>query len=52
MMDCKKALGENNGDGSIGRLASRQGPRRAAKKAGRTAAEGLVGVPSTAPGAL
>jgi elongation factor Ts len=45
MMDCKKALGETNGDmeGAIDWLRTK-GLAAAAKKAGRTAAEGLVGV--------
>ncbi len=45
MMDCKKALAENNGEmeTSVDWLRSK-GLAAAAKKAGRTAAEGLVGV--------
>ena len=45
MMDCKKALAENHGDieASIDWLRTK-GLAAAAKKAGRTAAEGLVGV--------
>jgi elongation factor Ts len=45
MMDCKKALAENNGEmeASIDTLRAK-GLAAAAKKAGRTAAEGLVGV--------
>jgi elongation factor Ts len=45
MMDCKKALAETNGDieTAIDWLRSK-GLAAAAKKAGRTAAEGLVGV--------
>jgi len=45
MMDCKKALVENNGDmeASIDWLRTK-GLATAAKKSGRTAAEGLVGV--------
>jgi elongation factor Ts len=45
MMDCKKALAENAGDieASIDWLRSK-GLAKAAKKAGRVAAEGLVGV--------
>ena len=45
MMDCKKALAENNGDveASIDWLR-KKGLAAAAKKAGRVAAEGLVGV--------
>jgi len=45
MMDCKKALAENNGDmeASIDWLRTR-GLAKAAKKADRVAAEGLVGI--------
>ena len=45
MMDCKKALAENNGEmeTSVDWLRAK-GLAAAAKKAGRTAAEGLVGV--------
>ncbi|MEO6199135.1 MAG: translation elongation factor Ts [Sphingomicrobium sp.] len=45
MMDCKKALAENQGDmeAAIDWLRAK-GLSAAAKKAGRTAAEGLVGV--------
>jgi len=45
MMDCKKALAENSGDmeASVDWLRAK-GLAAAAKKAGRTAAEGLVGV--------
>ncbi|HET8727923.1 MAG TPA: translation elongation factor Ts [Alphaproteobacteria bacterium] len=45
MMDCKKALGESNGDleGAIDWLR-KKGLAAAAKKAGRVAAEGLVAV--------
>ena len=45
MMDCKKALAENNGEmeASIDWLRAK-GLSAAAKKAGRTAAEGLVGI--------
>lgn len=45
MMDCKKALGESQGDleGAIDWLR-KKGLAAAAKKAGRVAAEGLVGV--------
>ena len=45
MMDCKKALTENNGEmeASVDWLRAK-GLAAAAKKAGRTAAEGLVGV--------
>jgi len=44
MMDCKKALAESNGDlqGAIDYLRTK-GLAKAAKKAGRVAAEGLVG---------
>ena len=44
MMDCKKALAENNGEmeAAIDWLRAK-GLAAAAKKAGRTAAEGLVG---------
>ncbi|HRY06565.1 MAG TPA: translation elongation factor Ts [Hyphomicrobiaceae bacterium] len=45
MMDCKKALTENNGDieAAIDWLRAK-GLSKAAKKAGRVAAEGLVGI--------
>lgn len=45
MMDCKKALAENSGDmeAAVDWLRTK-GLATAAKKAGRTAAEGLVGV--------
>ncbi len=45
MMDCKKALGETNGDleGAVDWLR-KKGLAAAAKKAGRVAAEGLVGI--------
>src|SRR4051812_22514927 len=45
MMDCKKALAENNGEmeASIDWLRAK-GLAAAAKKAGRTASEGLVGI--------
>src|SRR5688572_29204180 len=44
MMDCKRALGETNGDmeAAIDWLRTK-GLAAAAKKAGRTAAEGLIG---------
>lgn len=47
MMDCKKALGETNGDmeAAIDWLRTK-GLASAAKKSGRTASEGLVGVAS------
>jgi len=45
MMDCKKALTETNGDfeGAVDWLR-KKGLSAAAKKSGRTAAQGLVGV--------
>ena len=45
MMDCKKALAENNGEmeAAVDWLRAK-GLAAAAKKAGRTAAEGLIGV--------
>ncbi len=45
MMDCKKALGENNGDleAAVDWLR-KKGLSSAAKKSGRVAAEGLIGV--------
>src|SRR3954453_2800263 len=45
MMDCKRALGETQGDieGAVDWLR-KKGLAAAAKKAGRIAAEGLVGV--------
>ena len=48
MMDCKKALAENHGEmeASVDWLRAK-GLAAAAKKAGRTAAEGLVGVAVT-----
>ena len=50
MMDCKKALTENNGEmeAAVDWLRAK-GLAAAAKKAGRTAAEGLVGVAVTEP---
>ena len=50
MMDCKKALAENNGEmeASVDWLRAK-GLAAAAKKAGRTAAEGLVGVAVDGP---
>lgn len=47
MMDCKKALAENDGniEAAVDWLRAK-GLSKAAKKAGRTAAEGLVGVSS------
>ncbi len=45
MMDCKNALGETNGDVEAAMdLLRKKGITKAAKKAGRAAAEGLVGV--------
>lgn len=48
MMDCKKALTENNGDmeAAVDWLRAK-GLSKAAKKAGRVAAEGLIGVSTT-----
>ncbi|MEM6627141.1 MAG: translation elongation factor Ts [Pseudomonadota bacterium] len=48
MMDCKKALAENDGDveAAVDWLRAK-GLSKAAKKAGRVAAEGLVGVASS-----
>jgi elongation factor Ts len=48
MMDCKKALAETNGDmeAAIDWLRTR-GLAKAAKKAGRVAAEGLIGIATT-----
>src|SRR5690606_16599776 len=45
MMDCKAALGENNGDvdAAVDWLR-KKGLSKAAKKAGRVAAEGLIGI--------
>ncbi|MGE3966722.1 MAG: translation elongation factor Ts, partial [Dongiaceae bacterium] len=54
MMDCKKALGETQGDleGAIDWLR-KKGLSQAAKKAGRVAAEGLIGAHAAGPrGAL
>src|SRR6201981_4109776 len=49
MMDCKRALGETAGDmeGAVDWLR-KKGLAAAAKKAGRVAAEGLVGVATRA----
>jgi elongation factor Ts len=45
MMDCKSALGDTNGDmQSAIDLLRKKGLSKAAKKAGRVAAEGLIGV--------
>ena len=47
MMDCKSALGETNGDIEAAiDLLRKKGLAKAAKKAGRVAAEGLVAVES------
>jgi len=44
MMDCKRALSENEGDfAKAEEWLRKKGITGAAKKAGRTAAEGLVG---------
>ena len=50
MMDCKQALTENDGDmqAAIDWLR-KKGLSKAAKKAGRIAAEGLIGAPRPAP---
>ena len=50
MMDCKRALGETSGDmeGAVDWLR-KKGLAAAAKKAGRVAAEGLVGVATRGP---
>jgi elongation factor Ts len=50
MMDCKRALGETGGDmeGAVDWLRTK-GLAAAAKKAGRVAAEGLVGVATRGP---
>ena len=47
MMDCKKALSENNGDmeAAVDWLRAK-GISKAEKKSGRTAAEGLIGIAS------
>src|ERR1700709_2442434 len=49
MMDCKQALSENNGDmeAAIDWLR-KKGLSKAAKKAGRVAAEGLIAVATAA----
>ena len=45
MMDCKSALAETSGDiESAIDLLRKKGLAKAAKKAGRTAADGLIGV--------
>src|SRR3954464_14854147 len=47
MMDCKRALGETAGDLETAvDWLRKKGLAAAAKKAGRVAAEGLVGVPA------
>ncbi len=53
MMDCKAALAETNGDmeAAVDWLRAK-GISKADKKAGRTAAEGLIGVASDANGAV
>jgi len=53
MMDCKTALAETNGDieAAVDWLR-KKGIAKADKKAGRTAAEGLIGVASDATGAV
>ncbi|MGO4830749.1 translation elongation factor Ts, partial [Rhizobiaceae sp. 2RAB30] len=53
MMDCKAALAETNGDmeAAVDWLR-KKGIAKADKKAGRTAAEGLIGVASEANGAV
>jgi elongation factor Ts len=49
MMDCKAALQETNGDMEAAvDLLRKKGLAKAAKKAGRIAAEGLIGVATTA----
>src|ERR1700677_2829949 len=50
MMDCKAALGETGGDleGAVDWLR-KKGLAKAAKKAGRVAAEGLIGVAIKGP---
>ncbi|WP_295812824.1 translation elongation factor Ts [uncultured Nitratireductor sp.] len=53
MMDCKTALTENNGDMEAAMdWLRKKGIAKADKKAGRTAAEGLIGVASDANGAV
>ncbi|RYE65418.1 MAG: translation elongation factor Ts, partial [Rhizobiaceae bacterium] len=53
MMDCKRALAENNGDieAAIDWLRAK-GIAKADKKSGRTAAEGLIGVASNGTSAV
>src|SRR5205807_6243452 len=49
MMDCKSALGETGGDMEAAvDLLRKKGLAKAAKKAGRIAAEGLIGIALTA----
>jgi elongation factor Ts len=51
MMECKKALVEANGDiNAAADLLRKQGAAKADKKAGRVAAEGLIGVASADDG--
>ncbi|MAS15143.1 MAG: elongation factor Ts [Nitratireductor sp.] len=53
MMDCKTALTENNGDMEAAMdWLRKKGIAKADKKAGRTAAEGLIGVASDANSAV
>jgi elongation factor Ts len=50
MMDCKAALAENNGDMTAAQdWLRKKGLSKAAKKAGRVAAEGLIGVKLAGP---
>ena len=50
MMECKKALEEANGDTELAfTILRKRGQASAAKKAGRTAAEGLTGLYCTVP---
>jgi elongation factor Ts len=50
MMDCKSALGDTNGDLQAAvDLLRKKGLSKAAKKAGRVAAEGLIGVALRGP---
>jgi elongation factor Ts len=50
MMDCKSALAENNGDMTAAQdWLRKKGLSKAAKKAGRVAAEGLIGVKIAGP---
>lgn len=53
MMDCKAALNETGGDMEAAiDLLRKKGLAKAAKKAGRVAAEGLVGIASAGPKAV